>query len=88
MDAPDSDNIRTLNPDDPPQVETPPIDVGKTLVDLNKSIGLMSDLFVRFISAQADPAQPFERIQSAVSYRLHLHTAQFHLRPPGLLFLD
>ena len=64
MDAPDSDNIRTLNPDDPPQVETPPIDVGKTLVDLNKSIGLMSDLFVRFISAQADPAQPFERIQS------------------------
>ena len=64
MDAPDSDNIQTLNADDLPQMETPPIDFGKTLVDLNKSIGLMSDLFARFISAQADPAQTFERIES------------------------
>ena len=64
MDAPDPDNIPTLNAHEPQQTDTPPIDVGKALVNLNKSIGLMSDLFVCFISAPADPAQPFERIES------------------------
>eukprot|EP00112_Aurelia_sp_Birch-Aquarium-sp1_P018749 Seg4521.4 transcript_id=Seg4521.4/GoldUCD/mRNA.D3Y31 product="hypothetical protein" protein_id=Seg4521.4/GoldUCD/D3Y31 len=47
-------------------METPPIDVGKTLLDLNKSIGVMSDIFVKFISAQADPLQPFERLEPDV----------------------
>eukprot|EP00112_Aurelia_sp_Birch-Aquarium-sp1_P017797 Seg4169.3 transcript_id=Seg4169.3/GoldUCD/mRNA.D3Y31 product="hypothetical protein" protein_id=Seg4169.3/GoldUCD/D3Y31 len=58
--------METSNTSEPLNMETPPIDVGKTLLDLNKSIGVMSDLFVKFISAQADPIQPFERLEPDV----------------------
>eukprot|EP00112_Aurelia_sp_Birch-Aquarium-sp1_P018582 Seg4452.3 transcript_id=Seg4452.3/GoldUCD/mRNA.D3Y31 product="hypothetical protein" protein_id=Seg4452.3/GoldUCD/D3Y31 len=47
-------------------METPPIIEGKKLLDLNKSIRVMSDLFVKFISAQADPIQPCERLEPDV----------------------